>query len=278
MSGKEAKNARESEQGSSTRRKRRRRRRGKKKSQQGNGPEQQGSTGQKEHEKKEKQEEEVRSTQKKVTPLNKARRLVFDEEGNMSAAAETSIGAIRIGEWSAPASHKKNAFMKQQKEQKAALATLDKEKSNRANESRSARQPSNNTREQDNDKDKDKDKDRGKGNGCNSHYISENYEQYKFLQTRPAVGDEILFKIVELQGWVPNLSDYKQAIVKGWSSDKQFVKLQIIFAPEVSKIVPKFRHPSTGEWVEATDAMEEEQEQGKTSPSCCLDSELSARN
>ena len=33
-------------------------------------------------------------------------------------------------------------------------------------------------------------------------------------------GDEIGFKMVELQGWVPHMSDYKRAVVESWTPGK----------------------------------------------------------
>ena len=45
-----------------------------------------------------------------IPPLSGAKRLVFDDEGNVTVAdTQETDAALRIGEWSAPASHKKVA-------------------------------------------------------------------------------------------------------------------------------------------------------------------------
>ncbi len=64
-----------------------------------------------------------------------------------------------------------------------------------------------------------------------------------------------------MQGWVPNLSAYKRGVVEHVDPDGH-VTIRVTHAQQAGKVLPRFRHPSTGEWVHASAGAEEEEEEG----------------
>ena len=181
-----------------------------------------------------------------------AKRLVFDDDGNQIEAAPGDTDArLKIGEWSAPASHKKAAFQKQQKEQKHALASASATgRRTRGGGAAGGKVSEGHTQVSRSASLKGSASLNGSASACLEAGTGEAteddvWERYGVLDGWPVVGDELAFKVVELQGWVPNVSAYKRGIVVAWSAVSQEISIQVTFAPSADKVGPTFaaRHP-----------------------------------
>ena len=73
---------------------------------------------------------------------------------------------------------------------------------------------------------------------------------------------------------MPNLSAYKRGIVEAVTAEGT-VTIRVTKAQRAGKILPRFRHATTGEWVQATSLEEEEgEEEGEEGEIVCMVADL----
>lgn len=193
----------------------------------------------------------------------KGRKMRFDEEGEAVVCGEDEGDApLMIGAWSAPAAHKKVAYTKQQKEQREREEAKgggkkeggEKKKgrgvggSGRAGGKGASAGGANNAREGkagDVDEGVDQGGKRGgkedrrgaEGKGEQVGPVVMGEEQLAVLpvvQGCPDKGDFVCFKTLELAGWLPTLSGYKQAVVESVRGGS--VACRILLAEATEKV------------------------------------------